>query len=204
MERVMDRKEQMARDCDAFSRQLDEHADMTTADWFKVAWAREIPEPLPVPMPVGDREDPEWLPTLNLGAGFRHIGGSVPLDYESGWDADTMPIPYKDSSIAGIWAHGFFEHVKDPRAVLAECQRVLVTGGVLNIVVPHGLSDLYVEDIDHKHPFSEETWRNIFSNPYYDATAKTGVPWQLEIHTCFIMGVVWRNLALFTQLVKKG
>ena len=77
--------------------------------------------------------------------------------------------------------------------------------------MPHGLSDLYIEDVTHKHPFSEATWENIFANPYYDtsdsmegrrASGERPFEWRLEVRANFIMGVVWRNLALFTQMVR--
>ena len=163
-------------------------------DWFMIAWNRELPELLP--MPVGLQ--------LNLGAGYRMIGDSVPLDVERGWNADTDRIPCEDDSVAGIWAHGFFEHVKSVPAVLMECQRVLMPGGVLNVVVPHGRSEIAVEDLDHKQFIVEHSWRNLFTNEYYDAGCKADrvVPWRIKIHANFMMAVAYRNMALFTQFVK--
>jgi SAM-dependent methyltransferase len=184
---------------DRIAKQVDNTAQQSLDSWFEFAWARTIP--LPLPMPEGTH--------LNLGAGNRHIGDAIPLDFEHGWNADLEPIPYDDGSVAGIHANGFFEHVQDPIAVLWECQRVLQPGGVLNIVVPHGLSDLWAEDVTHVKRLTEETWSNIFDNPYYDTTAGHGsgpgksLPWQMGVRTCFIMGVVWRNLALFTQIQKE-
>ena len=159
-------------------------------DWFMIAWNRELPELLP--MPDG--------PQLNLGAGYRLIGDSIPVGLETGWDADTEPLPYASGSIAGIWAHGFFEHVADVPAVLRECERVLIKGGVLNVVVPHGRSEIAVEDITHKQFIVEHTWRNLFGNEYYDAAK--GQAWRLRVHANFMMAVAYRNMALFTQFVK--
>ena len=141
---------------------------------------------------------------LNLGAGKRHIGQAQPLDLEHGWDADTNAIPWRTASVFGIWAVGFFEHLERPVKALAECQRVLRPGGIINIVTPHALSDCFAKDLYHHHGFTEETWQNLFDNPYYDNAYPDGggVEWKLKVHACFIMGVEWRNLALFTQLVK--
>jgi predicted SAM-dependent methyltransferase len=167
--------------------------DLTIQDWFMLAWARQIPELLP--MPEGQH--------LNLGAGNRQIGLSKPLDLEHGWDAANDLIPFLDETISGIWAHGFFEHLSPYVAieVLTECERVLIDGGVLNVVVPHALTENAVEELEHYSQWHEATIPNLIKNPYYEHTKSLK---NLHVHTTFIMGVVWRNLALFTQLVKYG
>lgn len=168
------------------------NGQMSIQDWFGFAWNREVRAPLP-PHPTAQQ--------LNLGAGYREVPFAQSVDLEHGADLGSPATwdNFGDGTIGTIWAHGVFEHLEDPVYVLWQCQRVLMPGGTLNIVVPHGLSDLHAEDITHKHPFVEDTWRNIFDNPYYRASDEK---WELEIHTQFIMGVVWRNLALFTQFVK--
>lgn len=135
---------------------------------------------------------------LNLGAGNKIVPGAIDLDYPD-WDADKDPIPFEDGCISTIHAYHFLKHVADPVKVLQECQRVLRPGGVLNIVVPYYSSQMAAHDLDHKHAFCEDTWKILFSNPYYD---KNKIDWQFRIHANFIMGIAERNLALFTQLVK--
>jgi predicted SAM-dependent methyltransferase len=141
---------------------------------------------------------------LNLGAGYRDIGQSQPMGFEQGWNADTMQLPFGTSEVDGIWAHGFFEHVRDVPKVLWECQRVLRVGGVLNIVVPHGRSEIAVEDLTHKQFIVEHSWRNLFQNEYYDAGHGLPGRWQLRLHANFMMAVAYRNMALFSQFVKEG
>lgn len=184
-------KVELAREADEFAWGFKEQEHMTISHWFLLAMARNVPGP--VRMAHG--------PTLNLGAGYRKIGESISLDLERGWDAEKHNLPYADWSVTGIWAHGFFEHLTPEKAVatLWECQRVLALGGILNICVPHANSNLQKEDITHKSFWTEATLPNLFNNPYYD----TGKRWELTIHTQFIMGVAWRNLALFIQLVKR-
>lgn len=170
---------------------------MDIEDWFEFAWNREVPCPKNPPN-KGERQ-------LNLGAGYREVTWAKSLGHEQKFDLEDQVAwnhVVDDETVDAIWAHGVFEHIVDIPALLRQCERVLRPGGVLNIVVPHGLSDLYVEDIDHKHPIVEDTWRNIMDNPYYQAGGQK--PWKLKMHTQFIMGVVWRNLALFTQFVKSG
>jgi SAM-dependent methyltransferase len=191
-----DQREFIAERAAAFGQLWDPHDKIRIEDWFELGWAQRIAPPLP--MPAGE--------TLTLGAGYRVIGNSTPLDLEHGWNADEMNIPRGDDSIAGIYAFGFFEHLERPVWCLSECQRVLQLGGVLSIVTPHALADCQQKDLYHKCGFTEETWQNLFDNPYYDNAYPDGkgIEWTFKVHTCFIMGVVWRNLALFTQLVKDG
>jgi SAM-dependent methyltransferase len=159
-------------------------------EWFQIARARGI---APLSM-----MDPGVH--LNLGQGNRPINEATPLDLERGWNGMYHPIPAEDNSVAGIWAHAFLDYLPDPVFCLRECERVLKPGGVMNICGPHGLSDLWAEDMLRKTRFTEETWSRLFDNPWYSPSER---PWQFEVHVCFIMGVNWRNLSLFTQLVKR-
>ena len=137
--------------------------------------------------------------SLNLGAGNKKIPGSISLDYPK-WNADIDKLPYRDNSISEIHAYHFFEHCKYPVFILQECQRVLQKGGVVNICVPYYTSQMAAHDLDHKHQFCEETWKNLFSCPYYD---KNKIEWKFKIGFNFICGIVERNLCLLTQLIKE-
>jgi SAM-dependent methyltransferase len=154
---------------------------------------RTIPDLLDFPQNMGYQ--------LNLGAGNYHIKGAVSLDYPD-WDADKDPIPYHDGTVSGIWALHFLEHLRDPVAMLREMQRVTYEGAVINILVPHAFSEMAHHDIDHKHTFTEETWRKIFDNRFY-AKQNVGGAWRFRIHANFLLGVTHRNLANFVQLVRE-
>jgi len=149
-----------------------------------------------------DRRIPELLSdvgiALNLGAGNKHIPGATPLDHPT-WDADCNNIPYRDHSVYTIHAYHFLEHLKDPVKILLECQRVLVPGGIMNICVPYYSSAMQAHDLDHKHSFTEDTWKILFNNPYYN---KNKIEWKFEIGFNLICGVVERNMCLLTQLRK--
>lgn len=136
---------------------------------------------------------------LNVGCGNKTIPGAHNLDLPN-WDADSEELPFEDNSVSQIHAYHFLEHVKEPVKMLQEFQRVLVVGGFVNIVVPYYTSQMQAHDLDHKNQFCEETWRNLFKNPYYD---KNRIEWRFKIGTNVIIGVVERNLALLTQLIKK-
>jgi predicted SAM-dependent methyltransferase len=124
--------------------------------------------------------------------------GALPLDYPE-WNADRDEIPFDADSVVEIHAYHFLEHCVDPVRVLLECQRVMRKGAVMNIVVPYYKSEMAHHDLDHKHFFTEDTFKVLFNTPYYN---KHKIHWHLSVHCCFIMGIVERNLALFVQLVK--
>jgi len=159
---------------------------MTIQELFKQGLDRDIPVLMNFPAGVH----------LNLGCGNKIIPDSAGLQLPE-WDAETDQIPYPDESITGIYCYHFLEHINNLVFVLCEMERVLKYGGVINIVTPYYSSQCQWQDIDHKRAFCEETWRNIFKDPYYEKGF-----WKLDVHACFIMGVVERNICLFTQLVK--
>lgn len=168
--------------------------------------SKENPRSLREVFEVGmDRSLPEFLepPTgvqLNLGAGKKLIEGTIPLDADNGWRAPK--IPYKDESVAAIHAYHFLEHLgkDDLLDTLLEIQRVLVVGGVLNVVVPHYSAEAAFQDLDHKTFWTESTWSNLFNNPYYDGTVNRD--WRLEVASLALMGLVGRNLVIVSQLRK--
>jgi predicted SAM-dependent methyltransferase len=135
------------------------------------------------------------------------MGGAVNVDHPSNdmagimrWDADRdEPLPFDDGEVSEIHCYHFLEHCARPVLVLKEFQRLLCRGGSINIVVPHYHSQLSIEDLDHKHQFCEDTWKTLFRTDYYD---KNEIKWELSIGFNMIVGVVERNLCVFTQLIK--
>ncbi len=155
---------------------------------FKLAMKREVPY---IKTPLSGIR-------LNLGAGNSRIPGVQSLDYPE-WDADVDPLGWGDETISEIHAYHFLEHCKEPVKVLQECQRVLREDGVMNICVPYYSAAINSQDLDHKHSFTEETWKTLFNNQYYD---KNKIEWKFDIGLNMICGIVERNLCLLTQLIK--
>ena len=134
---------------------------------------------------------------IELGPGESPTEGADGL---AGWRAPGR-IPYADSTVAAIWAFHFFEHLagEDAIKVLHDCDRILVPGGVLTALVPHRLSQMAYHDLDHKSFWCEGTLKNLFQTEFYTDKGE----WSMRLHTCVIMGIVERNLALIFQLVKQ-
>lgn len=164
---------------------------------------RELP-PLAKPPPLQDGGAVYLHPSLELGGG--NDSKHIPTTYKLGrprWDAaKDHRMPLKAETVGTIHAYHFFEHLTGDTAmrVLMECQRVLIPGGVLNIVVPYYNSSLQHQSLDHRSTWNEGTWQVLFEDAYFE-DLKIG--WRFRVHLCFIMGIVERNLALFTQLVKE-
>lgn len=164
---------------------------------------------------------PVDLPWINLGPGDKKV---IDQDLKTYGDARILKgtigvgpktnkltdvewiypqdLPFEDESVGAVHAHQFLEHFDgdDAIGILREIERVLVPGGVAFITVPYQGSSHWGQALDHKSTWNEETWKWLFENEYYD---HQGEPWKLEVHACFIMGIVIRNLDLFTQLVKR-
>lgn len=137
--------------------------------------------------------------TLELGPGRTPVGDYL-LDFPK-WNGETDPIPYPDGTFAAVYAFHFLEHLPGAAVlrVLREVERVLRPGGLFYVVVPHRLGAMAFQDIDHKCFWTEESWKTIFSNQYYDKIGGDR-PWKLDTEFNLIAGVVERNLALFTVL----
>lgn len=161
-------------------------------EFFYYGMDREIVDPKPI--------IPQSGITINLGAGNKKITGAYALDLPE-WDGEKDKIPFNSNSVKVIHAYHFLEHLTTNGImnVLKESDRVLQQGGYMNITVPYYSSQIMAHDITHKTPFCEDTWKVLFAKNYYD----NKLP-KLNLVVTFnmIMGIVERNICLFTQLTK--
>lgn len=141
-------------------------------------------------------------PQINLGYGSKKMPEGVMSIGLPEWDAEKDPLPYKDESVVVIYALHFLEHIDNLFPLMHECQRVLKPEGWMNIVVPYGACHMALQDPTHVRFFNEDTWKTMFSNPYYDPSKGLYETWDLKPSLNVIMGVKGQNLALVTQLVK--
>jgi len=158
-------------------------------DLFAFAMKRNLPSLLSVSGP-----------SFDLGAsGKFKVPGSVALGLPD-WAFPRDNIPAKDDSVAMVHCFHFLEHLKgdDAIAMLREIERVLIPGGVLNFCMPYYNSSIQAQDLTHKSFWTEESFRTIFDNHYYDMAGS----WRLKVHFQLICGIVERNMVLVGQLVR--
>jgi len=148
-------------------------------------------------------QEADWiLPVLDLGPGRKLIRGAVRLDLPD-WDAETMPLPYEEGSVGGIFAMHFLEHLSDPRPLIGEAARVLALGCPFTIVVPHGRSKMYLQDCDHKTPFVLDSWDNILNNKYYSKGRQVFSDYLMRVGFSMVYAVKEGNEAIITQLIRE-
>lgn len=166
--------------------------------------------------PTWVQVDPKAGPILDLGPGHKYIHGADRLDYPEydfddpsqshrandnqshGLTRHVCSLPYEANSVAGIFAINILEHLWDPRPIMAECARVLQPGAPFNVFVPHGLSVMHIQDLDHKKQFNMDSFKNWLFNPFY---GEREVP--LRIGTLFKFAVKEGNEAIICQMIKK-
>lgn len=71
-------------------------------------------------------------------------------------DLDDLPLPLEDERFGEIVCKDLLEHV-DLVAVLRECHRLLVPGGLLHVQAPHFTSSSFHADPTHRTAFSIDT-----------------------------------------------
>jgi ubiquinone/menaquinone biosynthesis C-methylase UbiE len=94
---------------------------------------------------------------LELGCGNRkQISNSIGidvLDYEAVdivGDVYSVLSQIPDKSISAVYSFHFFEHINDVTLLLEEISRILIDGGLLEVVVPHFSNPYFYSDYTHK------------------------------------------------------
>lgn len=110
--------------------------------------------------------------TLELGCGERkRISNSIGIDQldfpsvDIVGDALEVLKSFPEQSIQRISSSHFFEHIDDLEGLLTECSRVLVSGGTIDIVVPHFSNPYFYSDYTHKIFFGLYTFSYLCDTP---------------------------------------
>jgi len=117
--------------------------------------------------------------SLDLGCGTKKFSESfIGIDLSENPEVDIVgdvfdilaEIP--DSTISQIYSSHFFEHIEDIPHLLRECTRVLKSGGVIDIIVPHHSNPFFYSDPTHK------SFYGLYTFSYYAECdiLKRGVP----------------------------
>lgn len=93
---------------------------------------------------------------LDVGCGASKITGAVGIDQlplagvDVVHDLNAFPWPFEDGKFDRIVFSHSISHLEDIPRVVAECHRLLKSGGVLEIVAPHYSSDNFNTDPTHR------------------------------------------------------
>ena len=110
---------------------------------------------------------------LNLGCGKTRIPDSIGVDgvkvegcVDVVHDLNVVPYPFEDSYADEIHLYHVLEHLDNPVEKLEEIHRILKSGGVLYLRVPHFSSMGAFTDITHKRPFGYGSFDGFEKNHY--------------------------------------
>ena len=126
---------------------------------------------------------------LELGCGPRkRIAHSIGIDIINYDCVDIVGDIYevlhevKNQSIGQIHSHHFFEHVHDVELLMSELARILKSGGIVQITVPHFSNPYHYSDFSHRNTFG------LYSFSYFarDSLFRKKVPHYTE-QTSFVL-----------------
>lgn len=138
------------------------------------------------------------LPALHLGPGVKSVEGTTDIEWPE-FDLESCTLPFHDGTVGAVFATHVLEHLANPLHIIGEASRVLAPGAAMTILVPHGESRSFLQDLDHKTPFILDTWKNALDSSYY---TKSKARLQLRLGFNMTMAIKEDNTAVVTQLVK--
>ena len=123
---------------------------------------------------VLERLDQRHSVVLELGCGERkRLPDSIgidALDYPAAdivGDVFDALARFPDGSADAVHSHHFVEHISDLDRLLAEMTRVLKSGGLLEIVVPHFSNPYFYSDPTHRQFFGLYTFSYLARDPLF-------------------------------------
>lgn len=118
---------------------------------------------------------------VNLGCGEDKKVGYVNVDWsplvkpDVVHDLNQTPYPFEDNSVDHIEAFHVLEHLSKPFTLMREFHRILKTGGILHIKVPHFSRGF--THAEHEHGF--DVTFPLYFNPAFTKSGYYGVPFTL-------------------------
>ena len=101
---------------------------------------------------------------IDLGSSFHKMPGHLGVDIlkveQVDVVADARNLPFKDSSIEGIYSNHCIEHIVEQLDVIREMWRVCKDGAVLHILVPHFSNPSYYDDLTHQRLYSTRSFEH--------------------------------------------
>ncbi len=111
---------------------------------------------------------------IGSGPGYQHIEGQIALDYIAAFNPDVVRdikrgLPFDSEKFDEVEAFHILEHIEsnaDFLFVMNEIHRVLKSGGIFRLTVPHYQSSSAIDVYEHCRLFNESSFVNFYSNPY--------------------------------------
>lgn len=110
---------------------------------------------------------------LNLGCGYRRMGGYVNIDNRELNGVDMIldvqeGLPFPDSSVAEVYARDFLEHIPIGKtvALIEEIWRVLIPGGKFEHITPSTDGRGAFQDPNHVSFWNKNSWY-YYTHPAY-------------------------------------
>ncbi len=111
---------------------------------------------------------------LNIGCGKTRIPNSIGVDevkiddfVDVVHDLNILPYPFQDNFADEIHLYHVLEHLDEPIKKVEELHRILKTGGILYLRVPHFSSMGAFSDITHIRPFGVSSFDCFKKNSYH-------------------------------------
>ena len=137
---------------------------------------------------------------INLGSGGRPLDGYVNVDVNKNasrvdvvWDLDKYPWPFEDGTVDEVFMDQCLEHLDDHNRAMKEIYRILKTGGIARISVPHFTWQFAFHDPTHKHFYGYNTFF------YY---AGSGGYFDFKFTSCKVKIVFGKRLSVWNILLE--
>jgi SAM-dependent methyltransferase len=171
-------------------------------------------------------------PRLNLGCALNHLAGFINIDIDPRAEPDILvgggPLPFMSGSFNFVMMSQVLEHIRDPFPLMDEVWRVLIPGGHVLIIVPHGMSSTQMGTPSHVVPYIADTFTAFQSERYetpgyhgfgayekkqvhpweivrIDREAKAGLPSRLPHRLLFALEpYVWNLFENLYCVMRKG
>lgn len=176
---------------------------------FDIAMRRPRALWLPIEIPHTVRPESRANRYLHFGGENKIIDGYREINYPE-WDAEKFqPFPLDSGTVESVICIHTVDHLSSTAVQfwLKDMERLLHPGGVITIVVPHFMSTLAHECIEHKTQYGLKTFKNILgggNDVSVDFRDEGDWRRRLSVGYNMVMGVEERNLVLVTQLVKEN
>lgn len=121
---------------------------------------------------------------LDIGCGENKIKGFTGVDkrplkgVDVVHDIETFPFPFKDNSASIVNASHVIEHI-DPKVFIDFMNELWRITERLEIEVPHGLSESYIQDPTHVNPCNKKTFE-YFCPDFTLYNIYRPRPWKIE------------------------